>query len=67
MERKAVRNGSEANTLVKVGATRFGRDPFPAIAGPRAVESEEQIMEAAEAVAEPGAAMLRGGVFEPSS
>lgn len=67
MERKAVRNGSEANTLVEVGATRFGRDPFPAIAGPRAVESEEQIMEAAEAVAEAGAAMLRGGVFEPSS
>lgn len=67
MERKAVRNGSEANTLVEVGAARFGRDPFPAIAGPRAVESEEQIMEVAEAVAEAGAAMLRGGVFESSS
>lgn len=67
MERKAVRNGSDADTLVKVGATRFGRDPFPTIAGPRAVESEEQIMEVAEAVAEAGAALLRGGVFESSN
>lgn len=67
MERKAVRNGSDADTLVEVGATRFGRDPFPTIAGPRAVESEEQIMEVAAAVAEAGAALLRGGVFESSN
>ena len=67
MERKAVRNGSDANTIVEVGSTRFGHDPFPAIAGPRAVESEEQIMEVATGVAEAGAAMLRGGVFESST
>lgn len=67
MERKAIRTGSDADTLVEVGATRFGRDPFPTIAGPRAVESEEQIMEVAEAVAEAGAALLRGGVFESSN
>ena len=67
MERKAVRNGSEIDTLVEVGSIRFGHDPFPAIAGPRAIESEEQIMEVAEAVAEAGAALLRGGVFESSS
>lgn len=67
MERKAVRNGSDANTIVEVGSTRFGHDLFPAIAGPRAVESEEQIMEVAAAVAEAGAAMLRGGVFESSA
>ena len=66
MERRAIRNGSEADTVVEVGPVRFGSDPFPVVAGPRAIESEEQIMEVATAVAEAGAAMLRGGVFESS-
>ena len=66
MERRAVRNGSEVDTIVNVGLTRFGHDPFPVIAGPRAVESEAQIMQVATAVAEAGAAVLRGGVFESS-
>ena len=34
-------------------------------AGPCAVESEEQIMEAAEAVYNSGAVILRGGAFKP--
>ena len=67
MERRAVRNGSEADTIVRVGSTRFGHDPFPVIAGPRAVESETQIMQVATAVADAGAAVLRGGVFESSA
>ena len=66
MERRAVRNGSEVETVVRVGSTRFGHDPFPVIAGPRAVESETQIMQVATAVAEAGGAVLRGGVFESS-
>lgn len=67
MERRALRNGSATDTIVEVGDTRFGHDPFPTIAGPRAVESEEQIMSVATAVAEAGAAVLRGGVFESSA
>ena len=67
MERRALRNGSTTNTIVEVGLTRFGQDPFPTIAGPRAVESEEQIRAIAEAVSEGGAAVLRGGVFESSA
>lgn len=66
MQRKAVRNGSDVNTVVEVGSVRFGHDPFPVIAGPRAIESETQITEVARAVAEAGAAVLRGGVFEAS-
>ena len=66
MQRKAVRNGSDVNTIVEVGSVRFGHDPFPVIAGPRAIESENQIMEVARAVASAGAAVLRGGVFESS-
>ena len=67
MERRAIRNGSDVDTVVEVGSTRFGHDPFPVIAGPRAVESETQIMQVATAVAEAGAAVLRGGVFESSA
>ena len=67
MERKAIRSESSTDTVVKVGATRFGHDPFPVIAGPRAVESEEQVMEAAEIVAAAGAAVLRGGAYKPTS
>ncbi len=67
MKRNALRNGSSEDIVVDVGGTRFGRDPFPTIAGPRAVESEEQIVAIAQAVADAGAAVLRGGVFESTS
>ena len=67
VERKAIRNQSKIDTVVQVGPVRFGHDPFPVIAGPRAVESEEQIMKAAEIVAASGGAILRGGAFKPTS
>lgn len=67
MERRAIRNGSDTNTIVQVGSTRFGHDLFPVIAGPRAIESEDQIMRVARSVSEAGAAVLRGGVFESST
>jgi len=43
----------------------IGGDEFIVMAGPCSVESEKQIMEAAEGVAEAGAKMLRGGAFKP--
>lgn len=46
---------------------RIGGNRVVAIAGPRAVESREQIMETAAAVAASGAVMLRGGAYEPNS
>ena len=46
---------------------RIGGNRVVAIAGPRAVESREQIMDTAAAVAASGAVMLRGGAFEPNS
>jgi 3-deoxy-7-phosphoheptulonate synthase len=42
-----------------------GGDEFIVMAGPCSVESEKQIMDTAEAVAEAGAYMLRGGAFKP--
>src|SRR5450432_837445 len=38
---------------------------FVVIPGPCSVESEEQIMRSAEAVAKAGAKLLRGGAFKP--
>jgi len=48
-----------------VNGTEIGGDEFIVIAGPCSVESEKQIMLAAEAVAAAGAHLLRGGAFKP--
>jgi len=67
-DRKAHRRPEGANTIVDVKGVRFGHDPFPVIAGPASVESESQVMVAAEIVADRGASLLRGGTFRsPSS
>lgn len=52
-------------TAIKVNGVVIGGDEPVIIAGPCSVESERQIMETAEAVAEAGATMLRGGAFKP--
>jgi 3-deoxy-7-phosphoheptulonate synthase len=50
---------------IKVNGTEIGGDEFVVIAGPCSVESEDQIMRSAEAVAKAGAKLLRGGAFKP--
>jgi 3-deoxy-7-phosphoheptulonate synthase len=52
-------------TRIKVNGTEIGGDAFIVMAGPCSVESEEQIMRSAEAVAKAGAKLLRGGAFKP--
>ncbi|MBI1895937.1 MAG: 3-deoxy-7-phosphoheptulonate synthase [Acidobacteria bacterium] len=54
-----------AKTLVRVDGHEIGGDQFIVMAGPCSVESERQIMQAAEAVAAAGAHLLRGGAFKP--
>lgn len=54
------------NTVVKVGTVEVGEGKRPVVvAGPCAVESEEQILKTARAVRKAGADMLRGGAFKP--
>jgi 3-deoxy-7-phosphoheptulonate synthase len=53
------------DTVVQVGAARFGGGHVSVIAGPCAVEGEERLVEIARGVRERGAAMLRGGAFKP--
>lgn len=52
-------------TVVSVGGARFGGGNFGLIAGPCAVESEEQIFTAARQAKAAGVCLLRGGAFKP--
>src|SRR3954447_20597890 len=52
-------------TTVKVGTTPLGRDSFTIIAGPCAVESEEQALINTRAAKAAGATILRGDVYKP--
>jgi 3-deoxy-7-phosphoheptulonate synthase len=61
----ASRETKDGNTVIKVGNVEIGGPEFVVIAGPCAVESEEQLMEAASVVKKAGASMLRGGAFKP--
>jgi len=54
-----------APTTVNVGATPVGRSTFTIIAGPCAVESEEQALIATKAARAAGATILRGDVYKP--
>jgi 3-deoxy-7-phosphoheptulonate synthase len=56
------------NTVVHLpGGLAIGGSEVVVIAGPCSVESEEQILSAARAVRDAGAAILRGGAFKPRS
>ncbi len=50
---------------IRVNGHDIGGDQFIVMAGPCSVESEKQIMQAAEGVAKAGAHLLRGGAFKP--
>lgn len=53
------------STIVDCGGVKIGGERIVVIAGPCAVESESQLMQAAEAVKKAGASILRGGAFKP--
>jgi len=52
-------------TRIRVNGTEIGGNEFVVMAGPCSVESEDQILRAAEGVAKAGAKLLRGGAFKP--
>ncbi|MDD4335017.1 MAG: 3-deoxy-7-phosphoheptulonate synthase [Desulfotomaculaceae bacterium] len=61
----ASRTFQEENTVVKAGNLEIGGDTIHVMAGPCAVESREQLMQAARLVRDAGGAILRGGAFKP--
>jgi 3-deoxy-7-phosphoheptulonate synthase len=60
------REWKEETTIVKLpGGVQVGGQDVVAMAGPCSVENERQIIDAARAVREAGAVVLRGGAFKP--
>lgn len=58
-------NGGRKKSIVRVGKVEVGGERLVVMAGPCAVESEEQILQIARAVKGAGASILRGGAFKP--
>ena len=66
--RQASREWQPEPTVVRLaGGVAIGGSELVVMAGPCAVESERQLLAAATAVREAGAAILRGGSFKPRS
>ena len=63
----ASRDFRKKDSVVKVGNVLIGGGTFTVMAGPCAVESEEQTLECARRVKKAGAVILRGGAFKPRS
>lgn len=63
--KKASRSFHPDDTIVEVRGQKIGGGHFGVIAGPCAIESEEQFLTIARAVKASGANFLRGGAFKP--
>ena len=61
----ASREFKAENSIVSIAGVEIGGERVVVMAGPCAVESEKQLMEAAKAVQEAGASILRGGAYKP--
>ncbi|MFH1588519.1 MAG: 3-deoxy-7-phosphoheptulonate synthase [Candidatus Diapherotrites archaeon] len=55
------------NTVIKVNGVAIGGKKIVIMAGPCAIESEEQLFETAKSVKESGAAILRASAYKPRS
>ena len=63
--KQANRKFHPEDSVIQIGDVKIGGGNFCMIAGPCSVESEEQIIEVAQAVKAAGANVLRGGAFKP--
>ena len=63
--KQANRKFQPEDTVIEVGNAKIGGGHFAMISGPCSIESEEQIIEVAQAVKAAGADILRGGAFKP--
>ena len=61
----ASRDFHPEDSIITINGHQLGGNKVIVMAGPCSVESEEQIMETANAVKEAGAHLLRGGAFKP--
>ncbi len=61
------KKSADHSSCFSVAGVEFGGDLIPVMAGPNMVESEQLIVETAQAVKARGAHFLRGGAFKPLS
>ena len=61
----ASREFKAENSVVSVNGIEIGGERFVVMAGPCAIESEDQLVKAAKAIKQSGACILRGGAFKP--
>ena len=61
------KTSESCRSVVRVREIEIGGSDFVVMAGPCAVESEDQLLRTAEAVAKAGARFLRGGAYKPRS
>ncbi|WP_026959710.1 3-deoxy-7-phosphoheptulonate synthase [Aliagarivorans taiwanensis] len=61
------RSHKPSSTVIRVGDVQIGDGEFITIAGPGAVESQNQIMACAQQLKESGGAILQAGCFKPRS
>jgi len=61
----ASREFHAADTVISIKGVRIGANEVVVAAGPCAIETREQLLEAAEAVKSAGGKILRGGAFKP--
>ncbi len=59
------RESKSDDTVVDVGGIKIGASQIVLIAGPCAIESEDQALAIAELVSKTGATIFRGGAFKP--
>lgn len=62
---KLVSKEFKRQTIINLKGQTIGGDKLAIMAGPCAIESEQNIFETAELVAKAGATILRGGAFKP--
>ena len=63
--KRASRDFHPQSTVVPINGVKVGGEQVIVMAGPCAVEGEEQLLETARCVKEAGAHVLRGGAFKP--
>jgi 3-deoxy-7-phosphoheptulonate synthase len=59
------REFQKEDSVINVGDIKIGGNKLQMIAGPCSVETEEGLIETAEAVAKTGTRLMRGGAFKP--
>ncbi|MBI2463887.1 3-deoxy-7-phosphoheptulonate synthase [Candidatus Peregrinibacteria bacterium] len=61
----ASRETKYENTVIEVNGVRIGSEEIAIMAGPCAVENEDQVEKTASSIKKSGAKILRGGAFKP--